>query len=409
MRILFADKIDVGCVGRLEAAGHECVVEPELSAADLPDHVAGVEVLVVRSTKVPGEVFERAGRLAMVLRAGAGTDTIDCDAASRVAVYVCNVPGRNAVAVAELTMGLLLAIDRQIPAATADLRQGRWDKPRYMSASGLKGRRMAILGMGAIGLEVARRARAFGLRVSTLHRAGRGADLLAELKRLDIVSEPDLGSLLAEADIVSLHLPANSQTDGLVDAEFLAKMADGAILLNTSRGELIDEAALVRALDERALRAGLDVFCGEPSGADSNWQSPLASHPRVTATHHIGGSTLQASQDIAAGVVEVLEAFAAGEVRNCVNRAERPRGQCTIVVRHRDQVGVLAGILVTLRSSGINVQQMRNEILAGPSYHAAVATIRVSQRPTSAVLAELRAAEAVYGIRLVDSAPGSAS
>ena len=403
MRILFADKIDAGRLGWLEAAGHECIVKPELRTEDLPDHIAGVEVLVVRSTEVTRSVFNAADELAMVLRAGAGTDTIDCDGAAKLGIYVCNVPGRNAVAVAELTMGLLLAIDRQIVDASADLRSGRWDKARYMGASGLKGRRMAIVGMGAIGIEVARRAAAFGIEVSALHRSDRSKELLADMKRLDIEVAPDYDTLLADAHIVSLHLPANSETFGLVDADFLAKMPDGAILLNTSRGEIVDEEALLRALDERGMRAGLDVFQGEPAAADPAWDSSLASHPSVTGTHHIGASTVQASEDIADGVVEVLEAFATGEVLNCVNRAERPLGRSTIIVRHRDQVGVLAGILMALRASGINVQQMRNEILAGPKHHAAVATIRVSRQPSRKVLGELAEMEAVHGLRLIST------
>lgn len=403
MRILFADEIDAGRLGWLEAAGHECIVKPELGAEDLPEQVGGVEVLVVRSTEVTRKVFKAADELAMVLRAGAGTDTIDCDGASKYGIYVCNVPGRNAVAVAELTMGLLLAIDRQIPDATSDLRSGRWDKSRYMGASGLKGRRMAIVGMGAIGIEVARRAAAFGLDVAALYRADRSRELLADMKRLEIEVAPDYDTLLRDAHIVSLHLPANAETCGVVDAEFLAKMPDGAILLNTSRGEIVDEDALLRALDERGMRAGLDVFQGEPTGADPEWRSPLASHPSVTGTHHIGASTVQASEDIADGIVEVLEAFATGEVLNCVNRAERPLGRSTIVVRHRDQVGVLAGILMALRASGINVLQMRNEIVAGPKHHAAVATIRVSRRPSRKVLAELTEMEAVHGLRLINA------
>ncbi len=403
MRILFADKIDAGRLGWLEAAGHECVVKPELEADDLPEHIAGVEVLVVRSTEVTRKVFKAADELAMVLRAGAGTDTIDCDGASKYGIYVCNVPGRNAVAVAELTMGLLLAIDRQIVDASSDLRSGRWDKSRYMGASGLKGRRMAIVGMGAIGIEVARRAAAFGIEVTALYRSDRSRELLADMKRLEIGVAPDYDTLLRDAHIVSLHLPANAETCGLVDAEFLAKMPDGAILLNTSRGEIVDEDALLRALDKRGMRAGLDVFRAEPTGTDSEWCSPLASHPSVTGTHHIGASTVQASEDIADGIVEVLEAFATGEVLNCVNRAERPLGRSTIVVRHRDQVGVLAGILMALRASGINVLQMRNEIVAGPKHHAAVATIRVSRRPSRKVLAELTEMEAVHGLRLINA------
>src|SRR5215218_1225361 len=212
MRILFADKLSEQTVNDLEQHGHECSVEPGLSADDLAGRVAGHDVLVVRSTKVPREVFDAAEGLVLVIRAGAGTNTIDTDAAAEHGVFVCNVPGRNAAAVAELTMGLLLAVDRRIADNVADLRDGRWDKKTYGKAEGLLGSTMGILGLGSIGFLVAERAAAFGIRVQSVARKGRSAAALARAEELGITMCASVEELVASSDIVSLHVPASDET-----------------------------------------------------------------------------------------------------------------------------------------------------------------------------------------------------
>lgn len=186
MRVLFADSLGSSTVTELEARGHECVVEPTLQAGDLAGRIPGFDVLVVRSTKVGAEVFESGDKLALVIRAGAGTNTIDTATAAARGVLVANLPGRNAIAVAELTMGLLLAVDRHIVDATVDLRAGRWDKKRYSAARGLFGSTMGILGLGSIGLEVAQRARAFGMHVLVLAKPDRSARTLARLDEMRV-------------------------------------------------------------------------------------------------------------------------------------------------------------------------------------------------------------------------------
>ena len=163
----------------LEARGHTCVVDAGLKAGDLPSSLEGFDALVVRSTKVVREVFENADRLALVIRAGAGTNTIDTGAAAARGVLVANLPGRNAIAVAELTLGLLLAVDRRIVDCTVDLRAGRWNKKTYGAARGLFGSTMGILGLGSIGLEVAQRARAFGIDVLALAKPDRSEQVRA--------------------------------------------------------------------------------------------------------------------------------------------------------------------------------------------------------------------------------------
>ncbi|GAA4692137.1 hypothetical protein GCM10023215_31510 [Pseudonocardia yuanmonensis] len=398
MYLLFADSVSAQTIAELESRGHRCAVEPALTTANLPDRIAGVDGLVVRSTKVDRAVFEAADKLALVIRAGAGTNTIDIEVAARNGVLVCNVPGRNAVAVAELTMGLILALDRRIADNVADARQGRWAKSTYTEANGLLGSTLGILGLGSIGLAVAERAAGFGMRIGCLDRPGRSQATRDRLAELDVACYRSLPDLLAASDVVSLHVPLSPETKNLVDAEFLAAMKPCAVLVNTSRGEVVDEAALLAALDAGHVRAGLDVFADEPSSGTAEWDSPLARHPRVVATHHIGASTAQAQAAIAAGVVEIVDAFAAGEARNCVNLSPRGLGSATLTVRHLDKVGALAGVLELLREARLNVEHMQNQIFAGGV--AAVATIDVAGIVPTDLLAGLDALPEVLGSSL---------
>ncbi len=399
MHLLFADAVADRTVTQLASRGHRCTVEPALTTAELPGRIAGVDGLVVRSTRVDRAVFEAADRLALVIRAGAGTNTIDVGAAARAGVLVSNVPGRNAVAVAELTMGLILALDRRIADNVVDAREGRWAKATYSKAGGLLGRTLAVVGLGAIGLAVAERAAAFGMRIGCLDRPDRSPATRDRLAELDVASFGALPELLAAADVVSLHVPAATETKNLVDADFLAAMRPGAMLVNTSRGDVVDEAALLAALDAGHVRAGLDVFADEPASGTAQWDSPLARHPRVVATHHIGASTAQAQDAVAAGVVEIVDAFTAGEARNCVNLAPRGLGSATLTVRHLDRVGVLARVLELLREAALNVEHMQNRIFTGGE--AAVATIDVAGTVPADLPRQLDAIPEVLGTALV--------
>jgi len=398
MHLLFADSVAEQTIAELTSRGHRCSVDPGLTTADLPGRIAGVDALVVRSTKVDRAVFEAADKLALVIRAGAGTNTIDTEVAARNGVLVSNVPGRNAVAVAELTLGLILAVDRRIADNVADARRGRWEKATYSKADGLLGSTLGILGLGSIGLAVAERAAGFGMRVAHVQRAARSQATRDRLAELNAVGFDALPELLAAADVVSLHVPSSPETKNLVDADFLAAMKPGALLVNTSRGDVVDEAALLAALDAGRVRAALDVFADEPGAGAAEWDSPLARHPRVVATHHIGASTAQAQAAVAAGVVEIVDAFAAGEARNCVNLAPRGLGSATLTVRHVDEVGVLARVLELLREAGLNVEHMQNRIFAGGA--AAVATIDLAGTVPADLTAALDAIPEVLGTSL---------
>lgn len=388
MRILFADALATHQLEPLTKAGHDVVVDASLGADDLPAAIAGADVLVVRSTKVTAATIDAADDLALIVRAGAGTDNIDTAAASGKGIYVCNVPGKNAVAVAELTLALLLGIDRHIADGAADLRDGTWNKGRYSKADGLLGKRMAIIGLGEIGLAVAERVKAFGIHVVAMHKSERSQRTNDRIAALDIELVDDLAALLNDADIVSIHVPGGASTVGIIDAPFLALLPDNTIILNTSRGNVIDDVAMLDALDNRGFRLGADVWNDEPKGKTGEFVSTLAQHPSVVGSHHIGASTQQAQDAVAAGVVDVVTAFTEGGVANCINLVTTPQGRTCLVVRHHDQVGVLASILQELRSGGINVQQMSNQIFEGGG--AAVATIHLSSSPNAALLASIR-------------------
>lgn len=403
MRVLFADGVDPSTLEALVQRGHDCEADPALSGDELPARIEGVEALVVRSTRVTAATIEAARDLELIVRAGAGTNTIDVDAASRVGIYVTNVPGRNAIAVAELTIGLLLAIDRRIADNVADLRAGTWDKAAYAKAEGLYGKRLGIVGLGGIGLAVAERARAFGLQVVGIHKE-RTAEVEERIKALGIELVGSLEELVSGCDIVSVHVPAAPETEGLFDARVLGRMREGAILLNTSRGDVVDGSALLDAIEERGLRVGLDVYPDEPASGTAEWSSKLAQHPNVVGTHHIGASTEQAQRAVADGVVEIIEAFVRGEVLNCVNLAPRSLGTHSLHIRHYDRVGVLAAVFDILRRRELNVEQMQNRVFQGGN--AAVATIDVVGDVGSDLVAALEGLPDVIHVSAVPISEG---
>ena len=319
MKILFADKFPSRQLEQLEADGHVTSYQPDLQPDELPDAIAGQEVLVVRSTKVQQPTLDAADELKLIIRAGAGTNTIDKAAASEKGIPVCNVPGKNAVAVAELAMGLLLSIDRRIPDNVRELKEGKWNKKTFSAAQGLMGRTIGIIGAGAIGMAVAERANAFGLRVLMIEKPGRSPEMLKRMADIGIELVRNLEQLAADSDIVSVHVPAADSTRNLINEDFLNRMQDGAILLNTSRGDVVDATALIKAMDEKSIRAGLDVYPDEPSVSAGDFDSALAKHPNVYGTHHIGASTSQAQDAVANGVIEIIDAYLKGTVINQVN------------------------------------------------------------------------------------------
>ena len=319
MKILIADNFPESRQHALSAAGHRITFNPGLEGDALGQALAGHEILVVRGTKVTAAMLDAGAALKLVVRAGAGTNSIDKVHAADNGVRVCNVPGANAIAVAELVIGLIIAIDRHIAGNIIDLRNRRWRKKMYGDARGLYGQTLGILGLGAIGLAVAQRAHAFGMRVCAKKNPNRPQAVRQGIAAWEIVEIDTIEELTGISDIISLHLPLTGETNQLVDEAFLARMKDGAMLINTARGELLDEAALVRAMDSKGIRAGLDVYQNEPGSGEAVFESALANHPNVRGTHHIGASTEQAQTAVADGVLRVVESFEKGELLYCVN------------------------------------------------------------------------------------------
>lgn len=319
MKILIADAFPDAYRATLAERGHECAYEPDLEADQLPETIAGYEGLVVRSTRVRADTIGAADELRLVIRAGSGTNTIDREAATVRGIHVCNVPGRNAVAVAELAFGLLLALDRRIPDNVDDLRAGRWDKRRYAKARGILGRRIGVVGLGQIGLAFAERAAAFGALVHAVAKSDRDPELAERARAIETTFVESLEELARTCDVLSFHVPAASRTRGLVGPDLLAHVQPGTIVLNTSRGEIIDEEALIEAMDSKGVRAGLDVYVDEPGSSTGEIDSRLAKHPNVYGTHHIGASTQQAQEAIAEEVVRMIDAYRNGDVLHCVN------------------------------------------------------------------------------------------
>lgn len=414
MKVLVADKFEQSGIDGLTAAGCAVIYEPDLKEDALTQAIAssGAEVLVVRSTKVTAPMLD-AGRLALIVRAGAGYNTIDVAAASTRGIYVSNCPGKNAIAVAELAFGLILALDRRIPDNVADLRGGKWNKKEYSKAQGLYGRTLALLGVGRIGQEMIRRAAGFGMHVVLWSRRFDGqrrplTDLEARelgvesvLRAIAIDLAPTPAEAVAQADVVSVHVALDSETRGLVNAPLLARMKRGAIFVNTARGEVVDYAALAAAVKERGLRVGLDVYANEPASAAGPFTDDLASLPGVYGTHHIGASTDQAQEAIAAETVRIVRSYKeTGRVPNVVNLARRTPATHMLVVRHRDRPGVLAHVFNHLREANLNVQETENIVFEGAE--AAVARINLDGEPPSALCRQIKTENAdVLDLQLV--------
>lgn len=319
MIVLIADKFEQPGIDGLKQLGCEVIYEPKLNGDSLADALArsGAEVLVVRSTKVPDAVQQAANRLRLIIRAGSGYDTIDIDAARRRNVAVANCPGKNAVAVAELTLALICALDRRIPDNVFELREGKWNKQEYSQARGLKGRTLGIIGIGQIGREVIRRAAAFEMPIVGWSRS------LTPEKAADLGIEyaPTPRDVAARADILTVHLASTPDTRGIINADIFDALKPGAFFINTARADLVDYDALKRAIREKNIRAGLDVFPGEPPEKVGRIDPDLFRLPGVVyGTHHIGASTEQAQLAVADEVVRIVRHFRDnGEVLNRVN------------------------------------------------------------------------------------------
>ena len=386
MRVLIADKFEQSGRDGLQSLGCEISYQPDLKDDALAAAIKkeAPDVLVVRGTKVTEPMLD-AGPVKLVVRAGAGFNTIDVAAASKRGIYVSNCPGKNSIAVAELAFALILALDRRIADNVAALRKGEWNKKEFSKARGLYGRTLGLIGVGKIGQEMIPRARAFGMPVVAWSRSlntERAALLGVELKE-------SAQAVANASDVVSVHLALNPETKHLLSTEFFNAMREGAYFINTARGEVVDQQALAAAMRSRGIRAGLDVYAVEPTSSAGEFQDEIVKEDGLYGTHHIGASTDQAQEAIAAETVRIVREFKeTGKVPNVVNLAQQTPATHRLVVRHLDRPGVLAGVLDAIKAEQINVQEMENIVFEGAA--AAVARINLDNAPTRECLNKLR-------------------
>ena len=376
MKILIADKFEASGIDGLKEAGCEVIYNADLKDNSLIEAIreTQAEVLVVRSTKVTEAMFD-AGKLTLVVRAGAGFNTIDVKAASARGIYVSNCPGKNSIAVAELTFGLILALDRRIADNVADLRGGKWNKKEYSKARGVYGCTLGIVGIGQIGREVIARAKAFGMNV-----VGWSRSLTPKTAaEMGISFRQTIIEVARDSDILSIHLALAPDTKGFIGADIFEVMKPGSYLINTSRAEVVDQEALAQAIKTRGIRAGLDVFATEPSTATGDFSDEIVQLPLVYGTHHIGASTDQAQEAIASETVRIIKTFKdTGKVPNVVNLSDSTPATHMLIVRHHDRPGVLAHVLNAIKAADINVHEMENIVFEGAK--AAVARIELDAK-----------------------------
>lgn len=397
MNVLIADKFEPSGIDALRGAGCHVTVDANLKDTALLGAVTRLEprVLVVRSTRVTEAVLQATPALSVVVRAGAGVNAIDLAAASRQSVLVANCPGRNAVAVAELTFALILSLDRRVVDATADLRAGAWNKKEYAKARGLKGRTLGIVGMGTIGRAVATRALGFEMNVVAWSRSLTSAS--ADEFGVSCCESP--GEVASKCDILTIHLAASPETKGIIGANVFDRLKPGSFVINTARADLVDYGALTAAVGKLGLRVGLDVFPDEPASGQAEFSSEIIGADGVVyGTPHIGASTDQAQAAIADETVGIITDYLrTGRVRNCVNLCDKTPAKYIMIVRHRNRPGVLAHILHAISHAGVNVSEMENLLCAGAE--SACAQIKLDGDLSPDVLREIKEGnEHIFGV-----------
>ena len=384
MKVLVADKFPDQYIEEFKKLNLEVTNSPKLGENDLPEAAQDADILVVRSTVVNQACIKNSKKLSLIIRAGAGVNNIDLKAANEKGIFVANCPGKNSIAVAELAMGLICAIDRKIPDNVIDFKNGKWNKAVYSKAKGLFGKTLGVVGVGQIGTELIYRAQAFGLNVVAWSRSLTNE----KAESLGIEKAASLDELFSKADIISVHLAQNADTKKIISKELISKLKKGAYFINTSRAGVVDEEALILAAKEGKIYLGLDVFSGEPEGKEGNFVSELSTIPNVYVTHHIGASTEQAQNAVAEETVNIVSDYIKlGVVRNWVNRCKHTAAKFQIVIRHFDKPGVLARVLNLLSVEKINAQEMENVIFDDEK--TACCTIKLDLKPSDKILKEM--------------------
>ena len=351
MKIVLAEKVSPATLAVFAAEpGWEVTTHDRLPEG-LPAALAEADALVVRSAvQVDDALLEHAPRLRVIGRAGVGVDNIDADSATRRGIVVMNTPGANAVAVAELTLCLMIALARKVPAANASMHAGKWEK-KSLQGTELRGKILGIFGLGRIGLEVARRARGFGIEIM-----GSDPFVSAAVARENGISlASSLDELFAKADYLTLHVGLTPQTQGIINAKTLATMKMGVRIINCARGELVDEAALVAAIKSGHVGgAALDVLTVEPPK-----DSPWFGLDNVILTPHIAGSTSEAQEAVGVQIaMQVREYLKLGVVQNAVNLPSLSHEEYVKLAPYIDLAGKLGAFLAQAGKGGIEAIDM---------------------------------------------------
>ncbi|HOS98529.1 MAG TPA: hydroxyacid dehydrogenase, partial [Deltaproteobacteria bacterium] len=310
MKILVSDKLSDAGVEILTAGGFTVDVKTGLKPEELKAIIGDYDALVVRSaTKVTSEIIAAGKKLKVIGRAGAGVDNIDAAAASRQGIVVMNTPGGNTVTTGEHAIAMMMALTRNIPKADAFMKQGTWEK-KSLEGREVTGKTLGIIGMGRVGSVVA--SRALGLKMNVIAYDPFITKELAESQGIELT---DLDTLYARSDYITVHTPKSKETMGLIGREAFARMKKGVFLINCARGGIVDEQALLEALDSGKVDgAAIDVFEKEPP---EDWT--LAKHPKVVATPHLGASTLEAQENVALAIAEqIVDYLARGVIRNAM-------------------------------------------------------------------------------------------
>lgn len=387
MRVLVACPMPTDTLEHLRALVQDVIYLPELSAEELPNHIAGVGILVYRTLRVSAAILQRADALQLLIHSGSGPGDVAIEDASAAGVFVTHCPDQHATAVAELTLGLIVALDRRIVDNALACRAGTWDRAALGQARGLAGRTLGILGYGEIGRRVARRARAFDMRVLAWS-AQLGTEAVHE-PGVEFRNWPR--ELARTCDVLTLHATGEDEDepDVIVDAEFLENVPPGTSLVHVGNPSAIDHAALARAIEQKQLRVALDVHSSEPLVDNIRTRVKLCDLPGVICTQHIGPLTEQARHATAEEVLRIIRGFLiSGEADNCLNLADQSPATWQLVVRVRDQVGVMAAILEAVRADGINAQEITSRVFVGAK--AAWCAIALDERPSTEALAAIR-------------------
>lgn len=393
MKILVACVLPEFAIEELRGLGSEVVVQPTLAGEALVAASRDVNILIVRRTRVPADLFNTASSLQMVLRAGTDVSGIAVEAASAQGVFVTNCPQRDAVAVSEMAFASMLALDRQLLDAVAVARSNSHIKrDEFPEARGLAGRTLGVVGFGPTERELARRARAFDMKVLCWSHSMQGEHAGAE--DVDFVNWPR--ELAARSDIVFVYAPPEEGEELRADSELLSEMREGAHLIHIGVPAALNESAVVEAIERRKIRVATDLFAPREG---ERVRSALADRPDVLTTYRLADRSAQARDAIAAETVSIVRKFlVSGVLVNCVNLLERSPATWQLVLRLRDAVGIMANIMDAIRADGVNAEEITSRVFSGA--RAAWCTIALDERPSAEALQTIRSLDGVLHLEL---------